>query len=111
MMPRSKLPEKPTAKKDMAPEICPVCGAEIPASAPACPECGADDSTGWNPGAAASDGLGLNEDNFDYDSFIKREFGIAGNPRSGRYRAHFPAILILIATALTVIALLIFAAR
>lgn len=58
----------------MAPETCPNCGAEVPRGARACPECGADEETGWSEEARAS-GLGLPEENFDYDDFVKREFG------------------------------------
>ena len=28
--------------------ICPNCGAEVPVSAKACPECGSDEKTGWS---------------------------------------------------------------
>jgi len=28
--------------------ICPVCGTEVPGNAAACPECGADEKTGWS---------------------------------------------------------------
>ena len=28
---------------------CPNCGEEVPAGAPCCPECGADENTGWSP--------------------------------------------------------------
>jgi hypothetical protein len=58
----------------MAPEICPNCGAEVPRKARACPECGADEATGWSEKAGAS-GLDLPDENFDYDDFVKREFG------------------------------------
>jgi len=63
----------------MPPEICPVCGAEVPPKAKACPECGADDQTGWAEEADA-ERLGLPHDNFDYGEFVKREFGGAKNP-------------------------------
>ena len=56
----------------MAPEICPNCGAEVPRKARACPECGADEATGWSEKAGAS-GLDLPDENFDYDDFVKRE--------------------------------------
>jgi hypothetical protein len=56
------------------PEICPNCGAEVPPKAQGCPECGADEKTGWSEEARAS-GLDLPEENFDYDDFVKREFG------------------------------------
>jgi hypothetical protein len=58
----------------MRPEICPNCGAEVPPKAKACPACGADEQTGWSEEAAAS-GLELPEEHFDYDDFVKREFG------------------------------------
>lgn len=58
----------------MTPEICPNCGAEVPPKARACPECGADEATGWSEEAQAS-GLDLPDENFDYNDFVKREFG------------------------------------
>ena len=58
----------------MAPEICPNCGAEVPPKARACPECGADEQTGWSERAAAQR-LGLPDDEFDYDEFVEEEFG------------------------------------
>ena len=57
-----------------SPEICPNCGAEVPRNARACPECGSDENTGWSEDAKA-DGLDLPEENFDYDQYVKREFG------------------------------------
>ena len=58
----------------MAPEICPICGAEVPPKARACPECGADEQTGWSEEARVG-GLDLPDENFDYNDFVKREFG------------------------------------
>lgn len=28
--------------------VCPICGADVKASAVACPQCGSDDETGWS---------------------------------------------------------------
>ncbi len=58
----------------MPPDICPHCGAEVPRKAKACPECGSDESTGWSEDAAREN-LGLPDENFNYDDFVKREFG------------------------------------
>ncbi len=58
----------------MPPAICPHCGTRVPAQAKACPECGADEQTGWSE-AARADGLDLPDENFDYEEFTKREFG------------------------------------
>jgi uncharacterized membrane protein YvbJ len=62
------------------PEICPNCGAEVPPKARACPECGADEETGWSERAAAQR-LGLPDDEFDYDEFVKEEFGDKSRPK------------------------------
>ncbi len=59
----------------MAPDICPNCGALIEDDrAVACPECGADENTGWND-RATSQRLDLPDDEFDYDGFVENEFG------------------------------------
>jgi hypothetical protein len=58
----------------MTPEVCPVCGADVPPNAKVCPECGADEKTGWSD-AAGAEGLDLPDENFDYEDFVKREFG------------------------------------
>jgi hypothetical protein len=51
-----------------------VCGADVPANALACPECGADEQTGWSD-RARYDSLGIPDDSFDYDEFVAQEFG------------------------------------
>ncbi len=66
----------------MTPEVCPNCGAEVPHNAKACPECGSDEKTGWSETAYAS-GLGLPDENFDYDEFVKEEFGPGRNKPHG----------------------------
>ena len=58
----------------MPPAICPNCGADVPPNAKACPECGSDEKTGWSEEAASS-GLDLPEENFNYEDFVRREFG------------------------------------
>jgi uncharacterized membrane protein YvbJ len=58
----------------MSPGTCPNCGADVPRRARACPQCGADDQTGWSE-AAQTSGLDLPDEEFDYDDFVKREFG------------------------------------
>ena len=46
----------------------------MPSEARACPECGSDETTGWSEEAAASS-LDLPEETFDYERFVKEEFG------------------------------------
>ena len=67
-----------------APEICPACGAEVPRNAVACPECGADENTGWNEEASRLDGLDLPDDDFNHDEFIEKELG-TGNDNTNRW--------------------------
>jgi len=60
------------------PETCPNCDADVPRGALACPACGADERTGWNDRADSqrtADRLGIPDDEFDYDEFVKAEFG------------------------------------
>jgi hypothetical protein len=67
------------------PEICPNCGAEVPPNARACPECGSDHETGWSERADAQR-LGLPDDEFDYEKFVKEEFEEASAKREIRPR-------------------------
>jgi uncharacterized membrane protein YvbJ len=63
------------------PEVCPVCGEEVPRDALACPECGADHNSGWREDADTHDGVDLPEHDFSYDDFIKHEFGSQAKPK------------------------------
>ncbi len=69
-------------KKDRrtTPEICPVCGEEVPRKALACPECGADDKSGWREEAHTYDAVDLPNDDFNYDEFVRREFARVPGP-------------------------------
>ena len=69
-----KLPRAET------PEICPVCGEDVPSRALACPECGADHNSGWRAGADTDDALGWDADEFDHDQFVRNEFGKSVKP-------------------------------
>ncbi len=62
----------------MKPDVCPNCGTLVPERARACPECGADEETGWSDRAQAQR-LGLPDDEFDHDEFVREEFGRAGD--------------------------------
>jgi len=41
------------------PEVCPVCGQDVPPEAQACPECGACHESGWKEDAHVYDALDL----------------------------------------------------
>lgn len=51
-------------KHKRPPSECPVCGVEVPSNARACPECGADERSGWNEDDTRYDGLDLPESAF-----------------------------------------------
>ena len=81
----------------MTPEVCPNCGAEIPRHASACPECGSDEKTGWSERAHA-DNLGLPDEKFDYDEFVKEEFGTGrAKPRGIHWLWWLTALLLVLA--------------
>jgi hypothetical protein len=61
-----------------APGTCPNCGADVPPNARACPECGSDENTGWSE-RTESEALDLPDEEFNYDEFVRREFG-GGKP-------------------------------
>ena len=67
-------------KRDRPPAHCAVCGSDIPGQASACPECGADERTGWREPDPA-DGLDLPDEEFDHAAFVAKES--PGVPRRG----------------------------
>jgi uncharacterized membrane protein YvbJ len=79
----------------MPPEVCPNCGADVPRRAKACPGCGADEKTGWSDSAYASN-LGIPEENFDYDDFVKEEFSAANVKPRGIHWLWWLTALILV---------------
>jgi len=79
----------------MPPETCPNCGVEVPRNAKACPGCGSDEKTGWSETAYA-DNLNLPDEEFDYDNFVKEEFGSgAAKPRGISWLWWLVAVLLI----------------
>lgn len=92
------------------PDVCPACGSLVPPKARACPECGADDETGWSDRATAQR-LGLPEDEFDHDEFVREEFGSASpasrlKPRGQKWGWWLVAVLLLALFLATLLGLL-----
>ncbi len=77
------------------PEICPVCGEDVPPRSLACPECGADHNSGWKEDADT--GLDLPDEDFDYNEFVKEEFGDGGKASRIPLLWWFTAVLLLLA--------------
>jgi hypothetical protein len=73
-------PTDPSKSTVNPPETCPHCGAVVPRDAAACPECGADEQTGWSE-RASSQRLDLPDDEFNYEEFVRHEFATPSEPR------------------------------
>ena len=79
--------------------LCPNCGARVAVGAKFCRECGADAEVGWDPEGFDSDPAGgyQDDEDFDYDEFIGREFPEQAEPQRGRVlRRAVWAVLVLI---------------
>ena len=81
------------------------------AGAPACPECGSDSQTGWADGAdrwAADIPTGYGrDDEFDYDEFVRREFGAPGRRLLGIPCGRLLVVALAVACALLLALLLL----
>jgi hypothetical protein len=79
----------------MPPDTCPNCGAALPRKAKACPECGADETSGWSE-TGDTGHLGLPEEDFDFAEFARQEFGGGGpKPRGIHWFWWVAAVLVL----------------
>lgn len=60
------------------PEYCPNCGGPLKPRATSCKACGSCEKTGWNARAEYDRiGVDYDDDDFDYQDFIAREFSDA----------------------------------
>ena len=61
---------------------CPHCGAKVRRDAASCRECGSDAETGWSDDKPwDADGGYAEDDDFDYDEYVRNEFPDDGEPR------------------------------
>lgn len=91
------------ARKFQPPEICPVCGEDVPRNAKACPECGADEESGWKEGALETDGVDLPDDDFDYEKFVEEEFGGGPKKASIQWVWWVAAVVVFVALAMLIL--------
>lgn len=66
-----------------------MCGRKQPANAIVCSGCGADENTGlrestWETDASSELGI-IDEEGFDYDSFLEEEFDSTGKRKKPRF--------------------------
>lgn len=78
------------------PAVCPVCGEDVPRNVLACPECGADHKSGWKEDAESYDGVGLPDDDFNYNEFVREEFGSFRRPSSIKIAWWITAIVVIV---------------
>ena len=94
-------------RQPQSPESCPVCGEEVPTGALACPECGADDHSGWGEDADSYNALDLPDKELNYDDFVREEFGSAAKPGGIKHVWWITAIVLI----LSLLAFYIFSMR
>jgi hypothetical protein len=80
------------------PDVCPVCDEDVPRSALACPSCGADHNSGWGQYAETYEALDLPDEDFNYDEFVRKEFGPSFKPAGMKMIWWITAILVLVAS-------------
>jgi predicted nucleic acid-binding Zn ribbon protein len=78
-----------------------VCGAAVPRAARACPECGADERTGWDEEKTRHDGLDLPDDAFEDDAGARRP------DRPARFRINNTPLLWWLVGAVLLVALIV----
>ncbi|PZR74008.1 MAG: hypothetical protein DLM73_09175 [Chthoniobacterales bacterium] len=84
--------------KPKTPEVCPVCSEDVPPHALSCPECGADHNSGWREDAQTYAGLDLPDEDFNYDQFVREEFGSSLKPPGIKMIWWITAVLVIIAS-------------
>lgn len=57
-----------------------MCGEDVPPTALACSNCGADHRSGWQENTESYDGVDLPDNDFNYEEFVKQEFGSLSRP-------------------------------
>jgi hypothetical protein len=77
---------------------CPTCGADVPARARSCPECGSDEETGWSEDTLY-DGLDLPDPGYGREE-----------PEARPLRSFVATTAVIVAVAL-IVAFLVFRAR
>jgi hypothetical protein len=86
------------------PDECANCGTEIPRTAKACPECGADERSGWREQDVYDD-LDLPEEAFEDEASEARKRKHAATPRVNGIAWYWWLVAIALAVLITLYAL------
>jgi hypothetical protein len=78
---------------------CPICGAEVPRRAKACPECGACEKSGWSEDRYL-DGVDLPDEGWNHPGSSPRRLGNGGGKTRMQWFWMVVGILIVIAFVL-----------
>ena len=76
-----------------------MCGEDVPRTAVACPNCGAEERSGWRRDVGLY-GEDPALDSFDYDDFVEGEFGSRAKPQGLSTFWWIAAIVVLVAVLL-----------
>lgn len=81
---------------------CPHCGADVHHTATFCRACGADEASGWGDNFAESANYDTadDDDDFDYDGYLRREFPDEAPPAPPRDKLIAVVIILLIVALL-----------
>lgn len=88
--------------RDQAPRVtfeCPHCSELVAANAKVCRACGASDACGWNDGNSLEQDYS-DEEGFDYDEFVRREFPQHANPEASARHTWISVVIVLLVLSL-----------
>jgi hypothetical protein len=80
---------------------CPHCGGKVAVGASFCRHCGADEGSGWSDDTQTYAEGNYDEDDFDYDEYLAREFPESAPTK--RPRPHWLIVLVVAAICLAML--------
>jgi hypothetical protein len=93
------------ARRPDPPDECSQCGAEIPRRALACPECGADENTGWDTNPWLPDG------NMDVPDYLTEDYDPDRDPPIFDHQTSAPRAWWIVGLIVAALMVLVLASR
>lgn len=84
-------------------DSCPNCGADLATGAVFCRECGASEDSGWNDDVIDTEAGYCEDEDFDYDDFIRREFPGHASPPTNISLKRFLMITLVVLLCLSLL--------